>query len=176
MGFVAQPRLVTEGFQIMTLIRDLIHIPERVHSGDFVLQLSDGITRPAETVRDYVVAPQLKACFDEALKFIRSATDSRKSKACYLHGSFGSGKSHFMAVLDLLLGGNLAARSIPELAEVVERHNNWTQSKRFLMVPYPLRRQTPEVGATCGKAARVDLCGGRSATGVPTAIGARQSG
>ena len=126
----------------MTLIKDLIHIPERVHSGDFVLQLADGITRPEETVRDYVVTPQLKACFDEALKFIGSATDSRKSKACYLHGSFGSGKSHFMAVLDLLLGGNLAARSIPELADVVERHNDWTQSKRFLMVPYHM------IGAT----------------------------
>ena len=34
----------------------------------------------------------------------------------------------------------------------------------------PVRRQTPKVGATCGKAARVDLCGGRSATGVPTAM------
>ena len=30
------------------------------------------------------------------------------------------------------------------------------------------RRHTPEVGATCGKAARVDLCGGRPATVVPT--------
>ena len=39
-----------------------------------------------------------------------------------------------------------------------------------------LRRQTPKVGATCGKAARVDLCGGRSVTGVPTAITQRQPG
>jgi hypothetical protein len=38
------------------------------------------------------------------------------------------------------------------------------------MAKCSLRRQTPKVGATCGKAARVDLCGGRSATGVPTAI------
>lgn len=38
------------------------------------------------------------------------------------------------------------------------------------MAECSLRRQTPEVGATCGKAARVDLCGGRSATSVPTAI------
>src|SRR5882724_11146216 len=29
---------------------------------------------------------------------------------------------------------------------------------------------TPEVGAVCGKAARTDLCGGRSAMSVPTAI------
>ena len=31
------------------------------------------------------------------------------------------------------------------------------------------RRHTPEVGAVCGKAARTDLCGGRSAMSVPTA-------
>src|SRR5216683_7295637 len=36
-----------------------------------------------------------------------------------------------------------------------------------------VRRQTPEVGAVCGKAARTVLCGGRSAMGVPTAIVAR---
>jgi len=32
-----------------------------------------------------------------------------------------------------------------------------------------VRRQTPEVGAVCGKAARTDLCGGREVTRVPTA-------
>ena len=44
--------------------------------------------------------------------------------------------------------------------------------------PYPsslaertLRRQTPKVGARCVNHARRDLCGGRSAMGVPTAIG-----
>src|SRR5580658_2688226 len=34
----------------------------------------------------------------------------------------------------------------------------------------PFRRQTPEVGAVCGKAARTDLCGGRAVMRVPTAI------
>lgn len=28
----------------MTLLKDLIGIPERVHQGDFVLQLSKGVT------------------------------------------------------------------------------------------------------------------------------------
>ena len=139
---VAQLALAFLGAPAVTLIRDLIAIPEQVHSGDFVLQLSAGLRQPGETVRDYVVTPQLKTCFDEALTFIRSAIDSRKSKACYLHGSFGSGKSHFMAVLDLLLSGNLAARSIPELADVVARHNAWTEGRRFLMVPYHM------IGAT----------------------------
>ena len=38
-----------------------------------------------------------------------------------------------------------------------------------------LRRQTPEVGAVCGKAARTVLCGGRSVMSVPTAYGRRQA-
>lgn len=122
--------------QTRTLIKDLIHIPERVHQGDFVLKLADGLEHARATVHDYVVTPQLKTCFDDALGFIEGAVSGRASKAAYLHGSFGSGKSHFMAVLNLLLAGNLDARSIPELADVVVRHDTWIQGRRFLMVPY----------------------------------------
>src|SRR5262249_39866105 len=39
-------------------------------------------------------------------------------------------------VLDLLLLGNSQARSIPELASVVSKHNEWTEGKKFLLVPY----------------------------------------
>src|SRR5271169_7186376 len=38
------------------------------------------------------------------------------------------------------------------------------------LAPRALRRQTPKVGAVCGKAARTDLCGGTGATRFPTAI------
>ena len=34
----------------------------------------------------------------------------------------------------------------------------------------PVRRQTPKVGATCGKAARVDLCGLRLASALKSAV------
>lgn len=118
------------------LIKDLIDIPERVHRGDFVLKLADGLDHAQATVRDYVVTPQLRRCFDDALAFIQSAVEGNTSRACYLHGSFGSGKSHFMAVLNLLLAGNRDARSIPELSSVVDHHNGWTAGRRFLMVPY----------------------------------------
>src|SRR5262249_17519946 len=67
---------------------------------------------------------------------IKSAVEGNTSRACYLHGSFGSGKSHFMAVLGFLLAGKKQARSIKELSSVIERHNAWTQGRRFLMVPY----------------------------------------
>jgi hypothetical protein len=50
------------------------------------------------TIRDYVVTPQLADDFDQALELIRSAVETNASRAAYLDGSFGSGKSHFMAV------------------------------------------------------------------------------
>ena len=119
----------------MALLRDLIHIPERVHQGDFVLKLSEGVTHADQTLRDYVVTPQLVDAFSNALGFIQQAVQTGGSKAAYLHGSFGSGKSHFMAVLNLLLAGNTQARATPELADVVAR-NGWTTGRKFLLVPY----------------------------------------
>ncbi len=120
----------------MTYIKDLIELPDRVRRGDFVLRLTEGVTRPKETVDNYEPTPQLVAAFDEALGLIRSAVESKSSKASYLHGSFGSGKSHFMAILHLLLQNDPHARSMPELAAVVSKSNAWTAGKKFLLVPY----------------------------------------
>jgi hypothetical protein len=102
------------------------------------LHLSEGVQRPADTLRTYVVTPQLAICFDQSLQLIRSALEANASKGAYLHGSFGSGKSHFMAVLTLLLQGNPDARSIPELAAVIAKHNAWTERRKVLVVPYHL--------------------------------------
>src|SRR3954462_5975326 len=120
----------------MTLLRELIEIPEHVQKGDFVLRLSEGVIDPAGTLGEDVVTPELVRCFDQALDFIRDAVARRTSKATYLHGSFGSGKSHFMAGLHLILAGNPQARGIPELAGVIAKHNDWLQGKKFLLVPY----------------------------------------
>jgi hypothetical protein len=122
----------------MPFISDIFDIPAQVHQGDFVLRLTEGIERPADTLSTYVVTPQLVACFDQALLLIKSALETRSSKGAYLHGSFGSGKSHFMAVLMLLLQRHPEARSIPELASVVAKHNAWTRGRQFLVVPYHL--------------------------------------
>jgi hypothetical protein len=125
-----------------TFIKDLFDLPDVVRGGDFVLRLAEGLERPEQTLRDYVVTPQLAKCFDEALSLVRDALEGRTSKACYLLGSFGSGKSHFMAVLNLLLQQNPTAREIPELAGAVTKHNPWTGGKKFMLVPFNL------IGAT----------------------------
>lgn len=125
-----------------TFIKDLFDLPDVVRGGDFVLRLAEGLERPEQTLRDYVVTPQLAKCFDEALSLVRDALEGKTSKACYLLGSFGSGKSHFMAVLNLLLQQNATAREIPELAGAVTKHNLWTGGKKFMLVPFNL------IGAT----------------------------
>jgi hypothetical protein len=132
------------------LLRDLIDIPKKVFAGDFVLRLSEGVANAEETLHNYVVTPQLAQCFDEALGVIGGAITGGKSAACYLHGSFGSGKSHFMAVLNLLLAGHPKARAIPELAAVVARHNSWTEGRRFLMVTYHMIGATEVESAILG--------------------------
>lgn len=124
----------------MTLIKELIEIPKKVQRGDFVLNLSQGLEGDAvhQTLAQYVVTPQLAKAFDEALAFIKStvADNQNRQKGAYLHGSFGSGKSHFMAVLHLLLQGNSEARAIEELAPTVDRHDDWLQQHNILLVPY----------------------------------------
>jgi hypothetical protein len=120
----------------MTLLKELIDIPEHLDKGQFVLRLTEGVTDPQATVKSYVPTPQLVRCFDDALNFMRGSLQGTSSKATYLHGSFGSGKSHFMAILHLILSGNSTARAIPELAAVIRKHNAWIAGKRFLLVPY----------------------------------------
>src|SRR5690606_20825131 len=117
------------------LIADILDLPERVRKGDFVLNLSKGVTEPEKTLDQYVVTPQLLESFDDALSFIKQAVEATNSKACYLHGSCGSGKSHFMAVLHLILQHNPAVRSRDDLAKVCGKHG-WVEDKKFLLVPY----------------------------------------
>ncbi len=123
----------------MTLISEVIEVPEAVLPGDFVLELSQGISQIDQTVRDYVVTPELAARFDQALAIIKGALASSSSKAAYLDGSFGSGKSHFMAVLSALLDNNPLARAKDELAPVVTKYDGSVLgAKRYLQVPYHL--------------------------------------
>lgn len=79
---------------------------------------------------------QLAKAFDNALGFIASAIKENTSKAAYLDGSFGSGKSHFMAVLHLLLRRDPDARAIPELADVIARHDSVLAVTTFELVRF----------------------------------------
>jgi hypothetical protein len=132
-----------------TLLRDLIEIPDRVLAGDFVLALSKGVEEKS-TIDQYVVTEQLAGCFDRALGVIQTAVETSSSRASYLDGSFGSGKSHFMAILYAILRGDPDARGKKGLADVVAKHDSWLRGRKFLLIPYHLPDATTLDSAILG--------------------------
>ena len=104
------------------LVKDLFELPEQVRKGDFVVKLTDTIQRPEETASTFVVTERLEDAFGKALGLVKSALRDKRSQATYIHGSFGSGKSHFMALLSLLMDGNEAAWRVPELHPLRDKY------------------------------------------------------
>ncbi|MER7164661.1 phage resistance protein [Micromonospora sp. NPDC000207] len=115
----------------MTLLRDVIDIPTSVGDGDFVVKAAEGAD-----LHRYVVTDQLRESFAAALTKIGHAVTSGKSQAVFLHGSFGSGKSHFMAVLREILRHNPQARQIRGLAEPVIAADPWLRDRRLLTLTF----------------------------------------
>ncbi|AXB42695.1 PglY protein [Amycolatopsis albispora] len=123
-------------------LRDVIDIPDSVHAGDFKIDLTKGFVETDARVAEYVVTDQLQQAFGKALSIVRAAVRDGASHAAYLHGSFGSGKSHFLTVLHAVLNNDPVARAKAGLQPVIAEHDEWLRGKKFLMVPYHL------VGAT----------------------------
>ncbi|MFJ8916058.1 PglY protein [Amycolatopsis sp. NPDC102389] len=119
-------------------LREVLDLPKSVHAGDFKVELTGGFTEVEARVAEYVVTDQLRTAFRDALGVVRSAVRDAKSHAAYLHGSFGSGKSHFLTVLHAILNNHQAARAKPGLQPVIAEHDEWLRGKKFLMVPYHL--------------------------------------
>lgn len=135
-----------------TLLRDVITIPERAGAEDYVLRLSDSVGHgaAARTLDAYVVTTSIVEAFDAALGLTAAAITDHQSRGAYLDGSFGSGKSHFMAVLHALLRQEAAARGKAELQPVVARHDPVLRDKKILPLAFHL------LGATTLEQALVD--------------------
>ena len=105
-------------------LRQTFDIPESQGIGDFVIRLSEAVSEElfATTVANYVITPALVNAFDAALTLIEEAERTGENKAAYLAGSFGSGKSHFMALLYGILKHRPAALAIPELQPTIAKH------------------------------------------------------
>ena len=117
-----------------THIHELLDLPEAVRKGDFVQGLTSGIANPDRTVRDYAITPKIVQTFEHALSIIGSALRDERSQAVYLHGSFGAGKSHFMALLDLMLADHPAPWNRGELHSLRSK-NEWIGKKKLLQLP-----------------------------------------
>jgi hypothetical protein len=125
---------------VSELLSDVLDIPAQAGAEDYVLRLTDGVeeSRIAATINDYVVTPALIQAFDRALGLVAEAMTTGVSRGAFLSGSFGSGKSHFMAVLYALLRHNLVARGKSELQPVVGKYDDVLRDKSVLPVAFHL--------------------------------------
>jgi len=123
-----------------TLLRDVLMIPERAGAEDYVLRLTDsvGVASAARTLDDYVVTPALADAFDAAMGLVAESITSGVSRGAFLTGSFGSGKSHFMAVLHALLRHDPAARAKAELQPILAGHDEVLLDRKVLPVAFHL--------------------------------------
>jgi hypothetical protein len=129
--------MMLPGTSTARTLRETFDIPESRGIGDYVLRLSEAVgdEQFAGTVASYVVTPALADAFDRALSVIEDAQRTGENKAAYLSGSFGSGKSHFMAVLYGILGQSPAARAIEELQPVIATHS-YLDNKKLLRLTF----------------------------------------
>jgi hypothetical protein len=125
---------------VSTLLREVLDIPEQAGAEDYVLRLTDSIepAAVARTVDEYVVTPALADAFDVALGLVAESLTSGVSRGAFLAGSFGSGKSHFMAVLHALLRHDPAARAKAELQPVINRHDSVLLDTKILPLAFHL--------------------------------------
>lgn len=123
-----------------TLLKELIEIPEQAGAEDYVLRLSEsvGANHVEQTLDAYVVTPALAVAFDHALGLVSDAVTNGVSRGAFLTGSFGSGKSHFMAVLHAILRHDPRARQKLELQPVLDHHDQSIQNKKFLPLAFHL--------------------------------------
>ncbi|OLP01888.1 phage resistance protein [Mycolicibacterium porcinum] len=122
------------------LLRDVINIPERVGSDDYVLRLTDSTDDDAHiaaTLDEYVLTESLRENFAAALDLVADALSKNTSRAAYLTGSFGSGKSHFMAVLYALLGNHSAVR-VPKFQDLTGHYDGALAGRKLLRLTYHL--------------------------------------
>lgn len=121
------------GYTLDSPLRDLIDLPERVEAADFVIKLDEGVARHEQTIKDYVVTDAIAGAIGEGLDLVTSSLRQQSSRGAFLDGSFGSGKSHYMAVLHLLLSGNIPVRQIPGLEAVVAAHQDTLERKLLVL-------------------------------------------
>lgn len=94
----------------MTTISEAFELPrpEDIRAMGFVVKLRELDPNSEETLqlaRDYVVTPAVEKELPRILDDMKQVFDRGEEYGRFIHGSFGSGKSHFMTMLSLLVEG-----------------------------------------------------------------------
>jgi hypothetical protein len=116
-------------------LRTLLELPERVQKSQFVVVLNKSVDDPTGILRNYAVTAQIRDAYYQALGYVKAAIDGQQNVAAYVHGSFGSGKSHWMAVLSLMLGNTPDVWDVPDF-HVLRAKHEWLTQRRVLRLHF----------------------------------------
>lgn len=140
-------------------IRDIFDLPPTIPRCIVRIQDFDDPQTLQENIRDYVithtVADEMERLAD---RIVASCVRHEAGEGHYLHGSFGSGKSHLMAILGLILESNVAiwSKDHPAIRAIQERHGEWLSGHPLLVVPVYMLGQS-SLQAACYNAANARL-------------------
>jgi len=141
-------------------VRDVFDLPPTIPRCIVQIQDFDDPQILQENIRDYVitdtVADEMERLVD---RVVASCVRHEAGDGHYLHGSFGSGKSHFMAILGLILENNEAVwtKDHPAIQRIHERHGPWLAEHPILVVPVYMLGQQRGLQMACYNAANARL-------------------
>lgn len=124
----------------MTLtIHEAFDLPSRedITAQEFVvkLQTEDDEARDRKLVEDYVFTPTVEQELPLIFDALRHVHERGEEMGRFIHGSFGSGKSHFMALLGMLLRNrDVAWSKKAEVIEALRPHRDWIGDANLLVV------------------------------------------
>ena len=120
-------------------IKDLIEVP----AVKTVIELAtvrdaapEDLSQLIELIESFVVTADIEKCLGTVLDQIASRPN--EGMGFFLTGNFGSGKSHLLTVLSLLLQHAWAWESIANQAEVLRHYEAQLNERQFLVVHIPL--------------------------------------
>src|SRR5262249_20411258 len=103
---------------------------EDIRAMGFVVKLREsdpGSEEVKQLVDDYVITPAVEKELPRILDDMKQVFDRGEEYGRFIHGSFGSGKSHFMMMLSLLLEG--AQPTWNKFRPLLNSHRDAQQSK-----------------------------------------------
>jgi len=119
-------------------IRDIFDLPLTIPRCIVKIQDFDDAATLQENIRDYVITDAVAAEMERLVeRIVASCVRHEAGEGHYLHGSFGSGKSHFMAILGLILENNPAVWTKAHLVihTIQDQHGAWLAENPILVVP-----------------------------------------
>lgn len=124
----------------MTLtIREAFDLPSRedITAQEFVvkLQVEDDEARDRKLVTDYVFTPTVEKELPQIFDALRHVFERGEEMGRFIHGSFGSGKSHFMALMGMLLRNrDVAWEKDAKVIAQLRSHREWIAGANLLVV------------------------------------------